>query len=171
MRTVCILVLCALLGACEEPKPFYADGSSGSFADLEGRWVAVNYWAEWCAPCRHEIPELNELHTLDTVDVVGVNFDGLKGEKLTALIETMQIEFPVLLEDPRERWGVELPAILPTTLLIDPGGALTAVRRGPQTKDDLLRAIEAAAAEAATETEAEGAAGAASDSGMPSAGS
>ena len=111
----------ALLSACQEPELTYADGRQGNFANWDGRWVAVNYWAEWCAPCRHEIPELNALHGRDEVDVVGVNFDGVQGDKLTSLIGTMGIEFPVLLADPRTRWEEEQPGLLPTTFLIDPG--------------------------------------------------
>ena len=27
----------------------------------EGNWHIVNYWSEWCAPCRIEIPMFNSL--------------------------------------------------------------------------------------------------------------
>ena len=43
-----------------------------------GKWRVVNYWSEWCAPCRIEIPMLNILSrelSAQGVAVVGVNFD------------------------------------------------------------------------------------------------
>ena len=141
LASLCLGGVILVLGACAEPELHYADGTSGDFSGWNGRWVAVNYWAEWCAPCREEIPELNTLHQRDDVDVVGVNFDGLQGAKLTDLIARMKIEFPVLLADPRMRWEVEQPGLLPTTLLIDPQGRLAGVHRGPQTEADLLRAM------------------------------
>jgi len=55
---------------------------------LKGRWVLINYWAEWCKPCLEEIPELNtfaEAHS-EQVSVLGVNYDGVEGEALAQVI-------------------------------------------------------------------------------------
>ena len=44
----------------------------------DGNWRIVNYWSEWCAPCRVEIPMFNELSVRlanSNVIIVGVNFD------------------------------------------------------------------------------------------------
>jgi len=38
-----------------------ADGSPVRLGALRGNVVLVNLWATWCAPCRHELPELNRL--------------------------------------------------------------------------------------------------------------
>ena len=32
-----------------------------SLSKYKNKWLLVNFWATWCAPCREEIPELNEL--------------------------------------------------------------------------------------------------------------
>jgi hypothetical protein len=62
-RWMVATMLVAALAACSPGADFsYADGAPGRYDEWQGRWVFVNYWAEWCAPCRHEIPELNELH-------------------------------------------------------------------------------------------------------------
>ena len=108
---------------------------------MQGRWLLVNYWAEWCAPCRREIPELNEIHhdsATSNVYVVGVNFDGIQGEALETLKGQMGIEFPQLREDPSPHWGQAAPTVLPTTYVINPQGELAKVLVGPQTVDALM---------------------------------
>jgi thiol-disulfide isomerase/thioredoxin len=37
------------------------NNKSVSLSQFKNRWLLVNFWATWCAPCREEIPELNEL--------------------------------------------------------------------------------------------------------------
>ncbi len=138
-----------LLTGCAEPEFRLADGSSGDWSQWQGRWILINYWAEWCAPCREEIPELNRLYRQDADGqpvVLGVNFDGLTGDALSDLVARMDIEFPVLLADPRERWQQPLPGVLPSTLVIDPQGNLHDVLVGPQTYESLSLAIQASGA-------------------------
>ncbi len=37
------------------------DGADISLADYRGQIALVNFWATWCAPCRHEMPMLSDL--------------------------------------------------------------------------------------------------------------
>jgi thiol-disulfide isomerase/thioredoxin len=141
----CSALALACIVACAPDADFsYADGSSGHYADWRGRWVVLNYWAEWCEPCRAEIPELNALNKETEghgVLVVGVNFDGLEGDGLAALVEKMQIEYPVTGTDPRKHFGYDLPSVLPTTVIIDPEGRVAATLVGPQTRKSLEEAL------------------------------
>ena len=143
------LLLASLsLGACSsEPSYRLAGGDAIRFSELRGDWVVLNYWAEWCAPCRKEIPELNELqeHPVEpgaAVRVFGINYDGLQGADLDAVIQRMLIEFPVLLDDPRQRFGIARAEVLPMTVIIDPDGNVKKVLSGPQTSQSLLASVE-----------------------------
>ncbi|MGA1370921.1 MAG: TlpA family protein disulfide reductase [Pseudomonadales bacterium] len=133
-----------LLAGCSRAELELADGSRASFDDWKGRWVVINYWAEWCAPCREEMPELNALHRAggDHVVVLGVNYDGVSRAELERLIDLFDIEFPLLLADPGPRFNQPLPSVVPTTLIIDPAGALRTVLIGPQSFDDLADVVE-----------------------------
>ena len=138
-----VLACLSLVGCSSEPSFRVADGSSIRFSDLHGEWVVLNYWAEWCAPCREEIPELNELRQQGSqrgveIRVLGVNYDGLEGADLNAVMQRMEIEFPVLVDDPRENFRIGRAEVLPMTVVIDPKGTVQAVLAGPQTAESLL---------------------------------
>ena len=154
-HSVLLLVLTAALAACERHNPNLAATTSGTQVDLAGdHWLVVNYWAEWCGPCRHEIPELNELDTPANegtaeapgqqlpVRVLGVNYDGLVEQKLIDVSDRMGIEFAVLTSDPRERWAQPVPSVLPSTYLVAPGGEFMETLVGPQTRAGILSRIE-----------------------------
>ena len=40
---------------------FDTNGKLYRLSDLKGKYVLLNFWATWCAPCRIEIPMLNSL--------------------------------------------------------------------------------------------------------------
>ena len=136
---VSLVVLCA----CSQPLDFVdTDGNGYRYSDIQGKWQVINYWATWCAPCIREIPELIRLdENNDNVVVFGVNFDAPEGEEITRQIEKMGITFPVYQEDPAARLGIEMPEVLPTTVLIDPEGKIAGVLIGPQTESSLLFAM------------------------------
>lgn len=141
---LCGMVLTGLLllTGCGQEQWLDHQGKVFSRADMEGQWVVVNYWAEWCAPCLKELPEFNRLNRDHAdVTVLGVNYDGISGEPLLELTEKMNVQFSVMGEDFVESMELERPEVLPTTYIFNPDGELTQRLPGPQTEQALLELL------------------------------
>ena len=136
--------LVIFLSACAKADFVDADGNGYSLANLHGKYVFVNYWATWCAPCIKEIPELNKLNKehADDLIILGVDFDQVEGEELKKEIAKMNITFPVFAREPSKLLGVKIPQVLPTTYVFDREGKLKATLVGPQTEASLLARID-----------------------------
>lgn len=134
------LGLCVTLAGCGAPDlGLDQHGQLVTPESLQGQWLVINYWAEWCAPCRKEIPELNALpEQIDRVRVLGVNFDGLQGEALLRAADAMGIQFTVLAEDPAARFDLPPTGVLPVTYLVDEHGQMREQLLGEQTAESLL---------------------------------
>ena len=110
----------------------------------DGKWRIVNYWSEWCAPCRVEIPIFNELSVRlakSNVMVVGVNFDEDPMELTLEIAGEMGIEFTVLSQEEVDLLALKLPDVLPTTYLLSPSNKVVAKLIGQQSEQDILDAL------------------------------
>ncbi|MFQ3249734.1 TlpA family protein disulfide reductase [Glaciecola sp.] len=120
------------------------DGSTHQFKELEGKWVVINYFAEWCAPCLREIPELNEFKTFSdkaqTAVLFGVSYDALQDHELSLLAEKYNINFP-LINHVETALPFETPKYLPATYLIRPDGTLAGQLLGEQSMKSLNEAV------------------------------
>ena len=86
IASLLLLLSCLFLSACEKDWGIDQHGREVTAAQLQGQWLLINYWAEWCGPCRTEIPELNALsETEQGLAVLGVNFDELRAAGASAI--------------------------------------------------------------------------------------
>jgi thiol-disulfide isomerase/thioredoxin len=126
--------------------PLYKKNKDHSFSinDYKGKWVVINYWAEWCTPCIEEISELNKLNSTysDYVKVLGVNFDRLEAENLSKAIKKLNINFENLKSDPSDILRISRPSALPTTYIYNTDGELSFKLVGPQTIESILAKIK-----------------------------
>jgi thiol-disulfide isomerase/thioredoxin len=99
------------------------DGTDRPFADYQGRWVVLNFWATWCAPCRKEMPGLDRLAAMGDVDVVTVATGRNPPPAITQFFEEIGVEnLPVLL-DPKSQLARQMGVFgLPLTVILDPEG-------------------------------------------------
>jgi thiol-disulfide isomerase/thioredoxin len=139
MKSKIIQLFCLLLlFACQKNDIEVFNGSNTNLTKLEGSWVVINYWADWCAPCIKEIPELNEFADENKdIFVFTFNFDHLDQEDLAPIAKKFNIEVPSLVTHPRDIWGIQTPPAVPATFFINPNGELSLSLFRPQTKDAL----------------------------------
>lgn len=125
-----------LLGGCSADYGTDQYGQTVAAARVEGQWLVINYWADWCPPCRKEIPQLNLLAEQlkgQGVSVFAVNYDGLQGEELQKVVSEFNFTFTVLSEDPAPRLQLPRSEGLPVTFIVDPHGKLREQLLGEQT--------------------------------------
>ena len=140
MKSWLLGTLLALATGCGQPLPPAAD-TARTIEALRGKWVVINYWARWCKPCLKEIPELNELNSrYDSMTVLGVNYDGVTGDELAEQTQQFGVEFVSLGEDPAALLQTPRPVVLPTTIILNPAGAVVQTLVGPQTLESLTQA-------------------------------
>ena len=137
-----LFVVASFVGGCESRSVGLA-ALNGERLDTRGKVLLVNYWAEWCAPCREEIPELNDFYRAheDQVIVLGINFDQPPVAEIQRQADKFGIAFPLLAAAPEGRWGQAVPQVLPSTFIIDRDGQWRRTLVGPQTAESLLEAI------------------------------
>jgi DsbE subfamily thiol:disulfide oxidoreductase len=156
-----LLTLLALFGSCagddsvigvaeqDAPLPRLAgetvDGDhldAASYAD--GNVLVINVWADWCAPCRREQPQLVRL--ADRYEDEGVRFLGINyqddRDAARAWIEEFGVPYPSLF-DPSGRSAADLgfPA-LPDTYVVDRGGTIRWVVYGETDERELAGLID-----------------------------
>ncbi|MBX3727450.1 MAG: TlpA family protein disulfide reductase [Xanthomonadales bacterium] len=111
-------------------------------ADQRGRWVVVNFWATWCAPCIKEIPELSALADRDDVEVIGLDFEEIEREDLLAFLVRHPARYPIApidVYDPPTAFPV--PRGMPMTYVLDPAGVVAEAFLGPVTGADIEAVI------------------------------
>ena len=134
IQLFCLLILIS----CQRNDIEIFNGSDTNLDKLNGNWIVINYWADWCAPCIKEIPELNEFAEENKeLLVFTFNFDQLDEDDLKPVANRFNIKVPSLITHPRDIWGIQTPPAVPATFFINPNGELVLSLFRPQTKDEL----------------------------------
>ncbi len=104
-----------------------ADGAgTATLRDYRGKYVLLNFWATWCAPCRKEMPMLSELQTEfggDKFEVLTIATGRNSPAGIVKFFDDIGIDNLPRHQDPKQKLAAQMGIFgLPTTLIIDPRG-------------------------------------------------
>jgi thiol-disulfide isomerase/thioredoxin len=139
LRACCAAPLLAAL-ACGSAQAMHLtdiDGKTHSFDHHHGKWVVLNIWATWCAPCIHEMPELEALaRARPDIVVLGLAADGEDALRLRQFAQALKVNYPIIAGDSDMLARFKVKAY-PTTLLYNPSGELVMTKLGQVTRREL----------------------------------
>ena len=143
LKKISVYAFIFILISCAKPDLVTSNNKKIFLDDLYGKWVVINYWADWCPPCIKEIPELNKLNAKysDELNVFLFNFDRLEGEELKNQLRKIDAKVPSLITDPQSIYNFTIPESLPVTFVINKKGELSNILRGPQTLEEMEKVL------------------------------
>jgi thiol-disulfide isomerase/thioredoxin len=112
-----------------------ADGEGDQTLEAyQGKYVLLNFWATWCAPCRKEMPMLSELQDQfggDDFEVVTIATGRNSPEGITKFFADTGISNLPRHQDPKQKLASQMGIFgLPITVILDPKGREIARLRG-----------------------------------------
>ncbi|AEI95071.1 TlpA family protein disulfide reductase [Roseobacter litoralis] len=110
------------------------DAGTTTLENYRGKYVLLNFWATWCAPCRVEMPHLSELQTEfggDDFEVLTIATGRNSPTGIKKFFEEIGIDNLPRHQDPKQALASQMAIFgLPITVLIDPEGKEVARLRG-----------------------------------------
>jgi thiol-disulfide isomerase/thioredoxin len=143
-RLFLVMTLCpaALAPAVESFTLTDTDGRSHSLSAYRGKWLIVNFWATWCAPCLEEIPDLVAIkESRKDIEVIGIAMEFQDARQVVQFADGMFVNYPIVLGDRAISRSIGQVEGLPTTFIYDPQGKLAERHVGKITRKQIERLI------------------------------
>ncbi|WP_439524546.1 TlpA family protein disulfide reductase [Marivita sp.] len=110
------------------------DGDPMSLEQYKGKWVLLNFWATWCAPCRKEMPMLSDLQREfggEDFEVVTLATGRNPPPAMKSFFDEIGVDNLPLHRDPGSALAREMGVLgLPITVILNPDGDEVARMRG-----------------------------------------
>ncbi|MBO9396534.1 TlpA family protein disulfide reductase [Shimia sp. R9_2] len=122
------------------------EGTEATLQGYGGKVVLLNFWATWCAPCRHEMPMLSELQSQlsgDDFEVVTLATGRNLVPAMEKFFEEINVSNLPLHRDPQSAVARDMGVLgLPATVLLDrEGNEIARLHGDADWSSDTARAI------------------------------
>ena len=107
-------------------------GPTQSLSSLRGKVVLVDFWAQWCEPCKKELPELDKLakaYAGKGVVILAVNIDKQRANA-EKLVKQLGLGLDVLLDPSASVASSYDPPKMPSSFVVDKKGIVRFVNEG-----------------------------------------
>lgn len=114
---------------------FTPEGKEYTLSDFRGKYVFIDFWASWCAPCRREIPFLKEAlaysDNSENLVVLSYSIDNKRPDWVNCIEKNQLVHKNWIHISTLKGWnseGIKLFSVkgVPFTALIDPDGNVVA---------------------------------------------
>jgi cytochrome c biogenesis protein CcmG/thiol:disulfide interchange protein DsbE len=137
-----------------KPAPEFSledlSGKKVSLAGYNGKALAINFWATWCAPCKIETPWLIDLrnqYAAQGFEVLGISTDDIdrgdpeklsvEKKEIARFVQQMHMPYPVLIDGDTLSQPYGGLDELPTSFFVDRNGTVVAAQLGLTSKDEI----------------------------------
>ena len=108
-------------------------GETHTLSDYQGKTIFLNFWATWCGPCQHEMPDIQALyedHGSNSGDVIILSvaqpdtYQEGSAEEIAAFMEERGYTYPVLMDQDGLVFYYYGIRAFPTTYMISADGTV-----------------------------------------------
>lgn len=131
---------------------FTPDGKEIALSDFKGKYVFIDFWASWCAPCRREIPYLKRVlshsENSERLVVLSYSIDSKEKDWINCIESNQLIHKNWIHISTLKGWNSEAIKLfgakgVPFTALIDPEGNVVEFKlRGEEMVNKLKNIID-----------------------------
>ena len=123
------------------------EGEAINIDDYNGKVIILNFWATWCPPCIHEIPEFIELQ--EEYGEKGLQFIGVAIDDKSAVeafADGVGINYPNVATEEEgvalaQRYGNSF-GVLPYTVFIGRDGKVATIVKGGVSKAQVIKILD-----------------------------
>ncbi len=79
----------------------WINGEPLTWEALRDKVVILDFWADWCGPCRNDLPQLRELHKNrkdNGLTIIGIHLAGSEPASIKKAINDLQLDYPICID-------------------------------------------------------------------------